>query len=163
MPRFLRVVEGWIGWLGEEVSEVVIKESDVLGKEILDVRRQMQLARRQKRRNERQGIYDLKPLLDEWEGRIGEVLEEEKEVEEEERDLENEIVDEYIQLFGKNPAGGETQSEDIHPAFRESLAFDSVSGTFFRRGERQRQASAAGTVFPTVLHTTQPQQANSNQ
>ena len=118
----------------------------------------MQLARRQKRRNERQGIYDLKPLLDEWEGRIGEVLEEEKEVEEEERDLENEIVDEYIQLFGKNPAGGETQSEDIHPAFRETLAFDSVSGTFFQKGECQRQAwhagrsQAAASQFRPHLH-----------
>ncbi|KAH7412512.1 hypothetical protein BKA64DRAFT_770244 [Cadophora sp. MPI-SDFR-AT-0126] len=60
-PRLLPLVESWIKWMGAET--VVREESDQLAREIRNCRKQMREARRQKRRNEEEGILDPPPEM----------------------------------------------------------------------------------------------------
>ncbi|CZT40295.1 uncharacterized protein RSE6_00147 [Rhynchosporium secalis] len=58
--RLLPLVEGWIEWTG--AGDRICEESDALARELRNCRRQMQEARRQKRRNKEVGIVNSTPL-----------------------------------------------------------------------------------------------------
>ncbi|KUJ12699.1 uncharacterized protein LY89DRAFT_785293 [Mollisia scopiformis] len=55
-PRLLRLVESWIRWTG--IGQELTAESYILAREVRACRRDMQLARRQTKRNQQEGIFD---------------------------------------------------------------------------------------------------------
>ncbi|KAL2076091.1 hypothetical protein VTL71DRAFT_1034 [Oculimacula yallundae] len=57
--RLLPLVEAWIDWTG--AGDSIRERSEVLAREVRNCRRQMQEARRQKRRNLTEGIVDSSP------------------------------------------------------------------------------------------------------
>lgn len=144
VPRLLKVVDAWIEETGR--GDEIRKESDVLGKEIRGCRRQMQKARRQKRRNAKDGVVDQEipddeePLLDdankpETPDEVFEIEGKEKD-ESVEHDFENSIFDYYASASKTNLASNAPAPtlEDIHPAFRNSMmTWSTNTGTFHQR------------------------------
>ena len=137
MPRLLPLVEAWIDWTGR--GDAVRDESDALGREIRVCRRQMQKARRQKRRNISEGILD-DGLVSESATLVEEVpegvyeMEGSEKSEREEHDFEGSIIDFYANLMSRTSLIPSTHpAERIHPAFRDSIVFSPTTGTFHRQ------------------------------
>jgi hypothetical protein len=145
VPRLLKIVDAWIE--GTVCGTDIRRESDVLEKQIRDCRRQMQKARRQIRRNMKEGIVAYKipedngPLLREAyeeEAAPDEVFEMDGKEKDEnaEHYFEDSIVDYYARESKTNldPDASALTPEDIHPAFRESMmAWSPSTGTFHLR------------------------------
>ncbi len=138
--RLLKLVEEWIEWTG--MGNVLRAESDNLARDVRECRRQMQMARRQKRKNLAEGIIepnDLNtPLLQpdaavEPYGHNGEAKDCERHEGEErdEHDPEGSIIDFYAHRISSiAPTLNNAQREDsIHPAFRSSLYQSSSSAS----------------------------------
>lgn len=122
--RLLVLVEAWMEGRGDR--DVLREESDGLGREIRHCRRQMQSARRQQRRNIEDGIFDGKAC-----NQDNQEVEEsyEKSNNKQEYDFEGSIIDFYANLMSKTNLG---PVEGMHPAFRDSVVFDPLAGTFHR-------------------------------
>jgi hypothetical protein len=151
VPRFLKIVDAWVEGTGHGID--IRKDSDILEKEIRECRRQLQKARRQRRRNIREGIFDSIP--EEQQPLLNEPYEEEAmpeerfEIDGKEKDEDAEhyfgtsILDYYTGGLrsSTNQSRAPTptpKSEDIHPAFRTGIrdsmmSFDPPTGTFKRR------------------------------
>jgi hypothetical protein len=169
IPRLLKVVDAWIEETGH--GDTIRKESDVLEKEIRECRRQMQKARRQERRNIKDGIVDQEtpedeePLLKETHGletpdAVFDMDGKEKD-ENAEHDFENSIFDYYanesrINLASNAPA---LTPEDIHPAFRDSImAWSPITGTFHHHDIQASlpPRSFAGSSYRPVRRPSPP-------
>ncbi|PMD24197.1 hypothetical protein NA56DRAFT_643458 [Hyaloscypha hepaticicola] len=150
-PRLLKIVDAWIDGTGHGLD--IRRDSDELEKEIRECRRQMQKARRQRRRNIKEGIVENE-ILEEEQPLLSQIYEEEampedvfdidgKEKDKKaEEDFESSVLDYYTGgLNSSAKAASRTRaptplSEDsVHPAFRDSLmTFDNNTGTFHLRG-----------------------------
>jgi hypothetical protein len=151
VPRLLKIVDAWIEGTGHGIA--IRKDSDALEKEIRECRREMQKARRQTRRNNRDGIVD--PAIPEGERlSMNDSHEDEEatpedtfEMDGKEKDenaeqyFEGSILDYYTGgLKSSTNLASQTRAStplpgDIHPAFRESMmSFDDNTGTFHLRG-----------------------------
>ncbi|CAL3964763.1 unnamed protein product [Diplocarpon coronariae] len=132
VARLLRLVEAWIDWAAEE--DVVRAVSDSLAKDVRACRRQMQTARRQKRRNLAEGIVETgdldAPLLQHdaaaaaFEDKEHEQRNEREE--REEHDPEGSIIDFYAHR-ARRDTKVLSDAGNIHPAFRSSLSFHTAS------------------------------------
>jgi len=159
VPRLLKIIEAWVE--GTEHGIAIRKDSDTLEKEVRGCRRQLQKARRQKRRNLKEGIFDTAPeapplLKEPPEEEIAQ--EDNFPVDSKEKDEAAEhyfgtsILDYYtgglrssIQSRAPTPI---PKPEDVHPAFRSGIrdsmmAFDPSTGTFKRRGSEPSLPSKA--------------------
>lgn len=144
-PRLLPLVEAWIGWSSQR--DKICEESDVLAKEVRGIRRQLQLARRQLRRNIAEGIASKEPAAHGG-------IERDFEGDDKERTNENEsIIDFYANVMSTTTLNGPQQTESLHPAFRDSIAFDPESGTFHRTGteapKRRPRTAYSESVYDT--------------
>lgn len=147
-----KLVEGWIDWTGK--GDTIRAGSDALGKEIRHCRRQMQKARRQKRRNIEEGI------LDDEIGRgsetlVGDASDDEylkigdEKVEKDGRDFAGSIIDYYANLMSTtNLVPSAKAAEGMHPAFRKSVISDAATGTF------QKTRKVSKTVYSESLYST---------
>jgi hypothetical protein len=135
-PRLLPIVEAWIDWTGR--SDALRQESEDLGREVRQCRRQMQLARRQLARNVSDGIVNRS-----FGTESGALLEEENtepfetergEENADNEDFEDSIIDFYANLMSTTNFTPDHYPESIHPAFRDSMLFSPATGTFHRTG-----------------------------
>lgn len=147
-PRLLPLVENWIEWTGQ--GNEIMHETDVLARKVRGIRRQLQQARRQVRRNVADGIVqnqDSEPLLDDrpqnptLDGTLKS---------DDEQDPEGSIIDFYANIMSTTSMDGRAeQAEGIHPAFRDSIAFDPASGTFHRKQK-------PGTAYSESVYSRPP-------
>ncbi|PBP28687.1 hypothetical protein BUE80_DR000334 [Diplocarpon rosae] len=134
VARLLRLVEAWIEWTAEK--NVLRAVSDSLAKDVRACRRQMQMARRQKRRNLAEGIVETDdmgaPLLqhDTTATALGDQEHGERhECEErEEHDPEGSIIDFYAH-HARRDTKILSDAGNIHPAFRRSLSLRTGSSS----------------------------------
>ncbi|KAK2630182.1 hypothetical protein QTJ16_001002 [Diplocarpon rosae] len=134
VARLLRLVEAWIEWTAEK--NVLRAVSDSLAKDVRACRRQMQMARRQTRRNLAEGIVEtddmVAPLLQH--DTTATVLEDQElgerhECEErEELDPEGSIIDFYAHR-ARRDTKIQSDAGNIHPAFRRSLSLQTGSSS----------------------------------
>ncbi|KAE8448413.1 hypothetical protein EG329_009477 [Mollisiaceae sp. DMI_Dod_QoI] len=136
-PRLLRLVQMWIKWTGCDPQ--ITAESDHLSREVRACRRQMQLARRQLKRNREEGITEDSPLVTEEdflsstirqsqtmsaEDESDDIFElpDNMEDEDKEDDPEGEIISHYAHSIHTSSTALRRApvQEDIHPAFRNS-------------------------------------------
>lgn len=173
-PRLLKIVDAWIDGTGHGLD--IRRDSDELGKEIRKCRRQMQKARRQKRRNIKEGIIE-NDIPEEQQPLLSQTYEEEAtpedafEIDGKEKDekveeyFESSILDYYTGgLNSSSKATSRTQAptpfpeDSVHPAFRDSLmTFDNSTGTFHLRGASPPpppQSAARGTWSSSVPPST---------
>jgi hypothetical protein len=173
-PRLLKIVDAWIDGTGHGLD--IRRDSDELGKEIRECRRQMQKARRQKRRNIKDGIIENE-LPEEQKPLLSQNYEEEampedafdmdgKEKDEKaEEYFESSILDYYTGgLNSSTKAASRTRTptplpeNSVHPAFRDSLmTFDNCTGTFHLRGTSPPpppESAARGTWTSSVPPST---------
>ncbi|TVY44636.1 hypothetical protein LOCC1_G003983 [Lachnellula occidentalis] len=148
MSRLLPLVENWIEWTGRDTE--VRRESDALAREIRDIRSQLQHARRQLRRNIANGIVDQEsepeqgasPDVQSLNADDGDHTEHTNE----DDDFEGSIIDFYANIMSTTNLVERSQhTDDLHPAFRDSIVFDPASGTFGRtvaQAPRQRAPTA---------------------
>jgi hypothetical protein len=169
-PRLLKIVDAWIDGTGHGLD--IRRDSDELGKEIRECRRQMQKARRQTRRNIKEGIIENE-LPEEQQPLLSQTYEEEatpEDVFDMDGKEKDEKVEEYFEdsilgyytggLNSSAKAGSRTRAptpvpeDSVHPAFRDSLmTFDNGTGTFHLRGTSTPQppeSAARGTWASSV-------------
>ncbi|KAH7342308.1 hypothetical protein BKA65DRAFT_457126, partial [Rhexocercosporidium sp. MPI-PUGE-AT-0058] len=117
-PRLLPLVEAWIEWTGAE--DALRAKSDALAKEVRSCRRQMQDARRQKRRNIAEGIIEA---FDHQEYDESPHHHHEREHDEHDNDPEGSIIDYYANRLSsaKQTLSNAQTESSIHPAFRNSV------------------------------------------
>lgn len=149
-PRLLRIVDAWIDETGHGLD--IRKDSTELGKEIRECRRQMQNARRQTRRNVKDGNVDKgrdedQQLLPNESHEEEATPEDAFELDGKEKDanaegyFESSILDYYTGNLDSNmnPASRTrvptlVPEDSCHPAFRDSMmTFDENTGTFSLR------------------------------
>lgn len=146
--RLLPLVEAWIEWTGRDTE--IRGESDALAHEVRDIRRQLQQARRQLRRNIANGIVDQGSEFQQDESSDFQSPnaddDDDEEHTNEDGDFEGSIIDYYADIMSTTNLIERSQhAEDLHPAFRDSIAFDPVSGTFGRAvAQASRQRAPTG-------------------
>jgi hypothetical protein len=142
-PRLLPLVESWIEWTGR--GSEICEETDVLACEVRGIRRQLQHARRQLRRNNVEGTADHNPEPRQDHSQPPESFDfgpdDDDKEHTNEHDFEGSVIDYYANIMSTtNLLEHSQKAEGIHPAIRHSIAFDPVTGTFHRAGaEPQRQ------------------------
>lgn len=144
-PALFGLIEAWIDWTGR--GDVIRTESYALAKDIRHCRRQMQKARRQKRRNLANGIIDGESIKDS-EALIDECDSSQKD--KEEHDFEGSIIDYYASLMSTtNLIPNAETAQGMHPAFRKSIMFDAETGTFYKDPE-----PPSSTIYSESLYST---------
>lgn len=179
-PRLLKIVDAWIDGTGHGLN--IRRDSDELGKEIRQCRRQMQKARRQKRRNIKDGIIENE-ISEEQQPLLSQTYEDEatpedvfdmdgKEKDEKaEEYFESSILDYYTgglnssaKAASRSPTPTPLPEDSVHPAFRDSLmTFDNGTGTFHLRGTSPPpppESAARGTWSSSVPPSTARQSSS---
>ncbi|RDW84563.1 hypothetical protein BP6252_02153 [Coleophoma cylindrospora] len=156
--KLLVLVDAWTE-LSKD-GEVIKAESERLGREIRRVRRQMQAARRQKRRNEADVVVGEGMGSSGGSGAVAEeaeVNEGSERSEGGEHDFEGSIIDFYASRMSVTGRGKSTHLTGVmHPDFGMNVIFDPVSATSQRRLNSQNSS----TVYSESNYSTPTMEAS---
>ncbi|RDW60018.1 hypothetical protein BP5796_11624 [Coleophoma crateriformis] len=156
--KLLVLVDAWIE-LSKD-GEMIKAESERLGREIRRVRRQMQDARRQKRRNEVDAVIGKGRASSSGSGAAAEedeVNEVSESNEGEEHDFEGSIIDFYASRISLTTPGKSTNSIGaMYPDLGMNVVFDPVSGT----SQRRLDSHNSSTVYSESNYSTLTMEAS---